>query len=178
MELEQIIKENLAAINEDYDILKPFMQNWLKKVEAAIQSRHNAQTEAVSTLKGIDYSVKAIATEIGASRTTMYNHEQLLRRYIEQSAATASSDSPYSTIARLQTDKANLQDKNTKLMQRDVEMALLKAQNRDLSASLEGKNAEIERLQKRISELSEENQFLKKGNGPTSHRTVKAFKKT
>ena len=61
------------------------MKKWLEKVETAIQSRKSIQEEAVSTLKSVDYSVKAIAAEIGASRTTIYNHEQLLKRYIEQS---------------------------------------------------------------------------------------------
>lgn len=81
MDTVEIIRQNLSAIGEDYDSLKPFMKKWLEKVETAIQSRKSIQEEAVSTLKSVDYSVKAIAAEIGASRTTIYNHEQLLKRY-------------------------------------------------------------------------------------------------
>ena len=81
MEYEELIRENLKAIDEDFDELKPFMQKRLVEVETVIQ-------------------------------------------------------------------------------------------NRELSTSLEGKNSEIERLQKRISELSEENHKLK---SEISTKTRKIF---
>lgn len=175
MEYEELIRENLKAINEDYDMLKPFMQKRLLEVESVIQNRRKQQEEAVAMLKTTDYSLKSIAEEIKASRTTLYNHEQLLKRYIEQSAVVASASNPLSLIDKVQAEKSLLQDQVTKLMERDVDMELMRLQNRELSTALEGKNADIERLQARISELSEENRKLK--SGTAEKPAVKAFRK-
>ena len=157
MEYEELIRENLKAIDEDFDELKPFMQKRLVEVETVIQNRREEQENAVEILKSTDYSLKSIANEIGASRTTLYNHEQLLKRYIEHSAAIASSSNPLLKVDKVQSEKSLLQEEITKLMERDVDLELMRIQNRELSTSLEGKNSEIERLLKRISELSEEN---------------------
>lgn len=172
MEYEELIKENLKAIDEDFDELKPFMQKRLVEVETVIQNRREEQENAVEILKSTDYSLKSIANEIGASRTTLYNHEQLLKRYIEHSAAIASSSNPLLKVDKVQSEKSLLQEEITKLMERDVDLELMRIQNRELSTSLEGKNSEIERLQKRISELSEENHKLK---SEISTKTRKIF---
>lgn len=172
MEYEELIRENLKAIDEDFDELKPFMQKRLVEVETVIQNRREEQENAVEILKSTDYSLKSIANEIGASRTTLYNHEQLLKRYIEHSAAIASSSNPLLKVDKVQSEKSLLQEEITKLMERDVDLELMRIQNRELSTSLEDKNSEIERLQKRISELSEENHKLK---SEISTKTRKIF---
>ena len=172
MEYEELIRENLKAIDEDFDELKPFMQKRLVEVETVIQNRREDQENAVEILKSTDYSLKSIANEIGASRTTLYNPEQLLKRYIEHSAAIASSSNPLLKVDKVQSEKSLLQEEITKLMERDVDLELMRIQNRELSTSLEGKNSEIERLQKRISELSEENHKLK---SEISTKTRKIF---
>ena len=172
MEYEKLIRENLKAIDEDFDELKPFMQKRLVEVETVIQNRREEQENAVEILKSTDYSLKSIANEIGASRTTLYNHEQLLKRYIEHSAAIASSSNPLLKVDKVQSEKSLLQEEITKLMERDVDIELMRIQNKELSTSLEGKNTEIERLQKRISELSEENHKLK---NEISTKTRKIF---
>lgn len=178
MDTVEIIRQNLSAIGEDYDSLKPFMKKWLEKVETAIQSRKSIQEEAVSTLKSVDYSVKAIAAEIGASRTTIYNHEQLLKRYIEQSTIVATMGDPLADISRLQSEKSILQEQISMLMDRDVDIEILKMQNRTLSTILEGKNAEIQRLEARVAELSAENQQLKMpGKTSAGQARVTPFKK-
>ena len=164
MEIVEVIKKNLHDIGEDYDLLKPFMQEWLCKVEEVIQRKKAAQSEAVDTLKTIDFSVKAIAAEINASRTTMYNHQQLLRRYIKTAAT------------KVQTEKTGLQEQIDKLMLRDVDIELLKQENRNLAAALEGKNNEIKRLEERIMLLSSENQRLKSGKAGNG-AAVKPFRK-
>lgn len=176
MEIVEVIKKNLHDIGEDYDLLKPFMQEWLCKVEEVVQRKKAAQSEAVDTLKTIDFSVKAIAAEINASRTTMYNHQQLLRRYIKTAAEKASADNPYSLITKVQTEKTGLQEQIDKLMLRDVDIELLKQENRNLAAALEGKNNEIKRLEERIMLLSSENQRLKSGKAGNG-AAVKPFRK-
>ncbi len=172
MDSEELIKKNLEAINEDYEILKPNIKKWLQQIEGVIQERKKMQDEAIKTIKSVDYSIKSIATEIGASRTTLYNHEQLLKRYIEQSISIADSANPYSLVEKVQSEKALLQDQIAKMMEHDLDNELLRVQNKELSTSLEGKNAEINRLQKRIEELSKENHLLKKGTSQLSQPKV------
>ncbi len=177
MDIENTIRMHLKTMGEDYDSLKPFMKNWLIKVETEIQRRYDQQTAAVEMIKASDYSVKSIAAEIGAARTTMYNHEQLLKRYIETSSVCMVINNPYASISKLQTEKQIMQAQINKMMERDVDIELLKSQNRDLSVALEGKNAEIARLQERLSALSAENASLK-ASGTSMHKTsIKAFKK-
>ena len=161
MENIEIIKSKLEELGEDYDSLKPFMQKWLLKVEEAIQQKETQQNEALDKLKTADYSVKTIAESVGASRTTMYNHQQLLKRYIEHSYQASASSNPFSTISKLQEDKSLLQGQLSKMIERDVDVELLKMENVSLVNTLEGKNAEIKRLEARVSELSEENHRLK-----------------
>ncbi len=178
MDIIETIKQNLAAINEEYDSLKPFMQKWLIKVEEAIQKRAQTQAEAAETLRSVDYSVKSISEDVGASRTTMYNHEQLLKRYVEYSAIKAAAKSPFADISKLREEKSVLQDQVKKMMARDVDVELLKMQIRSLSTTLEGKNAEIKRLEARIENLSKENHSLKTpGHRPTTSIQSIPFKK-
>lgn len=175
--IEEIVRQNLAEIGEDYDALRPFMHKWLHKVEEAIQTRKESQEKAIKTLKEVDYSVKSIANDVNASRTTMYNHEQLLRRYIERSASIAASTDPYLDIARLQNDKSILQEQINNLMLRDVDILLLKQENQNLSTTLEGKNEEIARLEERVRVLSSENQKLKADPTTAARSKVKSFPK-
>lgn len=178
MDIVETVKQNLAAINEEYDSLKPFMQKWLVKVEEAIQKRVQIQLEAVESLRSVDYSVKSISEDVGASRTTMYNHEQLLKRYVEYSTTKAAAQSPFADVAKLQEEKAVLQDQIKKMMVRDVDVELLKMQLRSLNTTLEGKNEEIKRLEARIEELSEENRSLKmSGRRPGTTTKAIPFKK-
>lgn len=163
MEVIEIVKKNLCDMGENYDLLKPFMQKWLIKVETAIQARRETQVSAESTLRTIDYSVKSIAEDIEASRTTLYNHQQLLKRYILQSVSDAKSTNPFHMIAKCREEKALLQKQISLMMERDVDVELLKMHNHTLSTALEGKNAEIGRLEARIAALSEENAQLKAG---------------
>lgn len=176
MEIVEQIKLNLSSIGEEYEPLKPFMKKWLEKVEADIQARYSRQIEAEKTLRSIDYSVKSIALSIGASRTTMYNHNQLLKRYIEQASTVANSSNLLAQIDKVQMEKSLLQEQVTKMMERDIDTELMRLQNKELSAALEGKNAEIERLQTRIRELSKENRELK-SKGTVCTATAKVFRK-
>ena len=85
MEQSKVIKEKLLSMGEDYDALKPFMKAHLEKVESFIQDKQNKQAEALSALREAEYNVSEIAKALDYSRTTLYNHNQLLKRYIEYS---------------------------------------------------------------------------------------------
>jgi dynactin complex subunit len=119
-----------------------------------IQEITAEQTNAEIILRETDYSIKKIADKSGASRTTYYNHGQLLKRYIEHVSQISLNSNPYAKIEALQSEKRLLQEQISKMMQRDVDIELLKVENKNLSSALTAKNEEIKRLEKHVMNLN------------------------
>ena len=109
MDTSDVIKAKLKALGESYDALRPFMLKRLEAVEVLIQQKRTAQQEALASLKETDFSIAAISRELQMSRTTLYNHGQLLKRYIEYSAKQADAEDPFAQLERAASDKADLQ---------------------------------------------------------------------
>jgi len=154
MEYTNIIKSNLSKLGESYDALKPFMIRHLESIEGLIQEKNKVRDAAIETIKNTDYSLSSISKELNMSRTTLYNHEQLLKRYIELSVESSQLSDPYITISNLRDEKSQLQLEISLMMKRDLDTELLKNQNEQLTAELQEKNREIERMHKKIAELS------------------------
>lgn len=154
MDIESIIRKKLLQLNEDYDSLKPSLKNWLFKVENEIQHLNTLQDKALDDFKSTDYSVKGISKRISSSRTTMYNHGQLLKRYIELSAQEANDKNPYCLISQLREEKAMLNRQLLQMMNRDIDVQLLMEENARLTSTLKDKDDVITRLQSRVAELS------------------------
>lgn len=95
MEINDIIKSKLESISEEFDCLKPFMKEYLAKIETIIQNKKAIQDNTLKTLKENTLSVSSISKELGCSRTTLYNHNQLLKRYIEFSEGLFNQDNPF-----------------------------------------------------------------------------------
>ena len=156
MEQNKIIKEKLAAIGEDYDALKPFMRAHLERVETFIQDKQTKQIEALTGLREAEYNVSEIAKELEYSRTTLYNHNQLLKRYIEYSIEQDNKKNPLRMIEDVKASKQKLQEQVDLMQNRDVDFELLKHENFVLMDTISEKDQEIERMRLRIQELSEE----------------------
>lgn len=161
MEINEIIRRKLAAIDEDFDSLKPFMQEYLIKVENIIQEKTTIQNDAIEILKTNKFSVSSISKELGGSRTTMYNHRQLLKRYIEASETVLYQDNPFTICEDLKTSKSKLQAQVALMEERDIRVEIIKHNNTDLTRTIAEKDKEIERLLARLIELSTENRDLK-----------------
>lgn len=162
MEKHDIIKQKLAIINEDYDLLKPFMLNYLDKIEEIIQFKEKNLNEALEKIKESSYNVSDISKEVGCSRTTLYNHNQLLKRYIEASIELSNKNNPFTTYAELKKTKHRLQKQVDLMENRDIDMEILKHEKKVLFNKISEQEKEIERLQARVSELSAELHKLKK----------------
>lgn len=162
MERLDKIKQKLADIGECYDDLKPFMQDYLDKVEEYIEGKENAQNEAIEALKTASYNVSDVSKELGCSRTTLYNHNQLLKRYIEASIIISDKSNPYTTCDELKKSKQKLQEQVHLMENRDIDVEIQKHEKRVLTDKIAEQSKEIERLQSRINELSAELHELKK----------------
>jgi hypothetical protein len=176
MEINENIKKKLHGIGEDYDILKPFMQEYLTKVESYIESRTKDQNETIKTLKECGFTVSSVSKELGCSRTTLYNHNQLLKRYIEHSMVVLNQDNPYAAYENLRESKSKLQEQVSLMENRDIDFELVKHEKIELSIMLKEKNKEIERLHARVNELSAELHQIKNGNNNINKGRIVSLK--
>lgn len=154
MEIHDCIKEKIEAIGEDYNSLKPFMQEYLQKIEAIIAEKTQTKEAAINTLKTNSFSVSSISKELGCSRTTLYNHNQLLKRYIEHSMDVFEQDNPFTLNDALSASKSRLQEQINLMIDRDISIEVLKQEKSELIKLLKDKNKEVSRLQARVNELS------------------------
>lgn len=161
MERIYIIKEKLANIGEDYDDLKPFMQEHLNKVEEFISNREKIKNEAIELIKNASYNISDVSKELGCSRTTLYNHNQLLKRYIEASVAISNKNNPYILCEYLKESREKLQEQVSLMENRDIDIEIQKHEKIVLTNKVLEQSKEIERLQSRVNELSSELHQLK-----------------
>lgn len=152
----EIIKEKLTEIGEDYDSLKPFLRDYLDRIEEIIQSKEMDQTRAIEDLRYASYTVSDISKELNCSRTTLYNHNQLLKRYIEYSIKLSSKKNPYYTCEKLKETIRELQEQVDLMENRDIDFELIKQEKKFLQDKVAEQTKEINRLQNRVIELSTE----------------------
>ncbi|MCQ2013246.1 hypothetical protein LJE39_08740 [Clostridium butyricum] len=140
METTMLIKEKLLSIGEDYESLKPFMIEYLEKIESIISSKILIQEESLTTLKSNTFSVLSISKELKCSRTTLYNHNQLLKRYIEYSETLINQSNPFVNCDILRTNISDLHNQINKMIDRDISIEILKVENSELAKSLNDRN--------------------------------------
>lgn len=133
--------------------LKPFLQKYLDRIEALFEIAEKSQSNAIKVLKSSSLTPAGISKQLNCSRTTLYNHGQLLKRYIEFSATRLAEHNPL-----LDTDntieKRHMLETQVKQMElRDIKNEQLKHEYRILTETVKSKNAEIQRLQTRVAEL-------------------------
>lgn len=162
MGVTETIKEKLLVLGVEYDALKPFMQDYLQKVEAIITERENARTGALEQFRTASFSVTDIAKEVGCSRTTLYNHEQLLKRYIELSKVQFDQNNPYAAIDSRKEELSRMREQISLMESRDIDFELLRHENALLVRKDKEQAQEIDRLRTRVHELSGELHELKK----------------
>lgn len=159
--LLQRIKKKLILLGEDYDSQKPFMKKWLHKVEVSILAKEHAHEKGVQLLKDAKFSVKSIAEELCCSRTTLYNHEQILKRYIEISIHDFEDGSYKEQIKAAKVEIQRLR-KMVELMEvRDVDIERMKFENKQITEKLWAAKEDNQKLLVRLTTLSNENKLLK-----------------
>lgn len=154
MDYNEIIVRKLEKIGESYDVLKPYMLKHLENIESLIQSKQNERNNALRTIKESTLTLSSISKELNMSRTTLYNHEQLLKRYIDYSIEESDNSDPYNIIANLKEEKSQLQSQIELMMKRDLDIELIKLENKQLKKELQEKNKELENMHKKIIEIS------------------------
>ncbi|MFL0246573.1 hypothetical protein [Candidatus Clostridium stratigraminis] len=160
--LETSIINKLKEVDVDYSTLKPFIKDYLFKIEQIVTDKENIQYEANNVLKNNKFSVASISKELNCSRTTLYNHGSLLKKYIELSESKFRENNPYETLEDLKTEKAIVETQLKRMIERDVSIEVLSYEIDVHLNAIKEKNEEIKRLQERNAELSKENKELRK----------------
>lgn len=169
--LDKRINEKLKSINEDPEAIKPFMMEHLRNIENYMSNIENDFNMAIEALKLKDCTVSAVAKELSMSRTTLYNHNHLLKRYIEATQAYLLESSPTYQSDKIKAEIANMKTKINMLYDRDITLEIQKHEISELSNHLIGKSIEINRLETRNRELSSELHALKTENKSISTLT-------
>jgi len=164
MENNENILTRLSKIGEEPDSIKPFMLEYIIKIENHIDELFSQREDAISVLKRNPITVASISKEIQCSRTTLYNHSQLLKRYIEQCAIDYNSKHPLIAIEILKEENSALKEQVDKMCIRDIKYEVLK---NEYFTEVRAKDDEIERLRKRVDVLSNQTKdFLTSTSNP------------
>ena len=158
METTDIIREKLSQIGEEYAGQKSFMQEYLIKIEEIIQEKEMKKNDAILFLKANSFTVSSIAKEVNCSRTTLYNHNQLLKRYIELSMQQYFADNPFSVIEENKKAVAKLKQQIDLMEVRDIMIEELKNENRELKKLLSEKGKHQIRAEKTTISASDNSQ--------------------
>ncbi len=148
MEIDDAIKSKLNLLGVDSSLLKPYLINYLRTIEEEIQSRHNNRNLARQTLGENDYDVKTIAENTGISRTTFYNYNRILQRYVELSHESDYRDDPYFKIKELKEEIHILQEEKRLMEKRDCRELQLLDENAALKRQLAERDKVISNLKK------------------------------
>ena len=84
-----------------------------------------------------------------------------MQRYVEYSLTKSEKINPYKEIEKLKQTVQELKSKIFLLETRDIDVLLLKKENKQLKSTIKEKNKEIERLRGRVIELEETNHSAK-----------------
>lgn len=155
-ENQDIIIVKLKKINVDYDSLKPFMKKYLTRIEDLIQEKTSERSTAIKIIKDSRLSLSSISQSLECSRTTLYNHDELLKRYIELSIDLFETNDPYISYDKLKASIGELEAKVNKMISRDIDTELLRVENENHIKKLKENFDQINRLQARNAELSKE----------------------
>lgn len=101
MGTDERIKKKLRKLGVDMESIKPFLVKHLRVVEEEINSRNESKAAALEALNQSDYDVKSIAENTGISRTTFYNYDRLLQKYVEISHDEDYENDPYIQIREM-----------------------------------------------------------------------------
>ncbi|HEY5587754.1 MAG TPA: hypothetical protein VIK86_02225 [Candidatus Paceibacterota bacterium] len=156
MEIIEIINQKLESMGEDYGSLKPFMQEYLTNIEGLISEKTKIQERAIETLKNNTFSISSISKELGCARTTLYNHNQFLKRYIESSETIFNKSNPYVAYDNLKVSNGKLQEQISLMEDRDIVTEILKQENAEINKMLKESKIENARLHVRNLELGSE----------------------
>lgn len=159
---EGIIIDKLKELEIDYYSLKTFIREHLIKIEEIISQKEKNRDEAINILKNNKFSVASISKDLNCSRTTLYNHGAILKKYIELSEIKFMENNPFRLFEELKTENLLLENQLKQMVERDVTNEILANEVDTHINTIKEKDETIKRLEVEKAELSKTNKELKK----------------
>ncbi|WP_113675762.1 hypothetical protein [Vallitalea guaymasensis] len=156
----EIIRK-LEELNEDPNAIKPFMMKYLEAIEQVFQDFEIEYEAAIRTLGLNKLKIKNIASKLGISRTTMYNHDQLIKQYIDISTTLFHKSNPLYKNESYKQQIIMLKNELDLMYERDVITEIQRQEIQTLAIKLNKKNKTVERLEQRNIELAKQLHDLK-----------------
>lgn len=170
LNIEEQLKSISNELGIDYDSLKPKTKKHLLNIETAITNRELKYNELLHKLKDNKVTLSSISDDVKISRQTLYNNGEL-KAYINLRALQVNELNPYHQIEEL-NDKINKLNKKLELMiNRDIDIELLRNENEILLEQIKNKDNTITRMNEQNIEMERRISELKKGTVHSSLNT-------
>ena len=158
--MEDVIKEKLEYLNEDYNTLSDRVIKYLITIETIINDKKTISEDAISTIKENKINLNTISTVMGISRTTLYNNK-VLKKYINYSIDMENENNPYCMIEKLKSSKKELENQIFDMVDRDINIEFMNQEIIQLKNEIHKKIEECNRMKERRTVILAENTELK-----------------
>lgn len=158
--MEDVIKEKLEYLNEDYNTLSDRVIKYLITIETIINDKKTISEDAISTIKENKINLNTISTVMGISRTTLYNNK-VLKKYINYSIDMENENNPYCMIEKLKSSKKELENQIFDMVDRDINIEFMNQEIIQLKNEIHKKIEECNRMKERRNVILAENTELK-----------------
>lgn len=155
---KRLIELNLPLFHE----LDENIQDYLVKIEIAIQKIEAERADILKQYKMRKISVVSVSKEAKIARATIYNHKSILERYIQSNQEIQERDDIYCKQDFWVNRIKELEKEIYLLQQRDVNLELLKYENAELINKIQEDAKDIEALEKHRKMLIDKIEFLEK----------------
>lgn len=150
MEVVEIVNCTLRNMGESPENIRDNVLQYLIQIESCIINQESQCEAAAKHLQNTTYDVKSIAALTGIARTTFYNYDKILQRYVDARKNELVESNPYEIIKK-QQEIIRSQNNTIALMQsRDCKELILEQQISMLQNQLKEKDKTIDTLRKKL----------------------------
>jgi hypothetical protein len=153
METNENISIKLNQLGEIPSQISNSLYKYLSKIEDIFTDYETKKQNAMNYIKNTGPTMTEIANIVGCSRTTFYNHNQLIKRYIELSINSLMANNPYTRINKLEDLYQTSKNRYEMLISRDIEYELLRQENEKLISVVKDQKDQIIKLNIQIANL-------------------------
>lgn len=146
------IERKLSLLNRKMQQEKPFLQEYLNKIELSILKTNNDLEMLLKNIKKNKLSLSSISKDTSVSRQTLYNNP-ILKDYIELSIRERENYNPMEYQEKLKKEISLLKKEIQIMEYRDLQNEILKQSIKQLSTTITARNKEITDLRERNADL-------------------------
>ncbi len=174
--MEEIdIIENIKSLLEQYKIIpfedmKPQLQEHLICIEKYFQYCLEIYYKIIDESESIDLSTRGVSKGSGVSKSTIYNHEETIKKYVEQRI----KDIECNIEIIPQGKYSRLVDENKKMKSMIDKMVVDEIGHINLKIELERISNERERLLAQVKAIAKEKTDLIKTNNELRTKVIKS----